>query len=101
MRDFLLTVAVYNESAAGPIRYDSLRERMAALGLRDYLVNDSGEWVALPENVYAAWIQAEDSDAALREWHQRLGSAFGPGLARGAFFVAAGTDAAWQAQVFE
>jgi hypothetical protein len=101
MRAFLLTVTAYNESSTGPIRYDALRERLAELGLRDYLVNAAGEWVALPDNVYAAWVKGDDSDTILQEWNEKLGVLFGAGRSRAAFFLAVGSNAAWQAQVFE
>jgi hypothetical protein len=64
-------------------------------------VNDADEWIPLPDNVYAAWVEGEDGDAILREWNAKLGSLFGSGRARGAFLVTVGTAAAWQAQVFE
>jgi hypothetical protein len=101
MKDFLLTVTAYSESSAGPIHYDALREQLAQLGLRDYLVNDAGEWIALPDNVYAAWVKGPDSDAVLAEWKQRLRALFGSRKSRAAFFVTAGSAAAWHAQVFE
>jgi len=52
---FLVTVTAYTEDASGPITYHALRDRLASLGLRDYLVNDDEEWVALPDNVFATW----------------------------------------------
>jgi hypothetical protein len=100
-RDFLVTVTAYDESYTGPIRYESLRERIAELGLHDYLVNDSQEWIALPTNVFATWVQGDDCDNILEEWNRKLGSLFGAGRPRGAFLVTVGTAAAWQAQVFE
>src|SRR5262249_44950935 len=101
MTDFLVTVTAYNESSTGQIKYDSLRERLAVLGLRDYLVNDSGEWIALPENVFAVWVEGVDSDSVLKEWHAKLSTFFGPSRGGGAFFVTVGSAAVWQAQVFE
>ena len=101
MQDFLLTITAYTVSASGPIQYESLRDQLAGLGLKDYLINDANEWIALPDNMYAAWVEGTDSDTILKEWHTKLASLFGPGHARGAFFVAVGSDAAWQAQVFE
>ena len=101
MRDFLLTVTAYSESATGPIRYESLRERLGELGLKDYLINDAGEWVALPDGTYAAWVEGDDSDALLHQWRERL-AAISPRVGgRAAFLLTVGTDAAWQAQVFE
>jgi hypothetical protein len=101
MRDFLLTVAAMSESLAGPITYHNLREQLAELGLRDFLVNDANEWIALPQNVYAAWVKGRDSDSILAEWHEKLSGHFGSGKSRAAFFLTVGSDAAWQAQVFE
>jgi hypothetical protein len=101
MRDFLLIVAAFKEYYAGSLKYDNLRERLAELGLRDYLINDGNEWVALPDNMYAAWVKGDNSDAVMAEWNQKLGSLFGSGNSPGAFFVSVGADAVWQAQVFE
>jgi hypothetical protein len=94
-------VTAYDEIYSGPIRYEFLRERLTEVGLIDYLINDDGEQISLPENVFAAWVQGEESDTILKEWNQKLGSLFGSNRPRGAFFVTVGTGAAWQAQVFE
>jgi hypothetical protein len=89
MADFLVTVTAYQEIYSGQIRYESLRERLAELGLKDYLINDAGEWISLPENVFAKWVIGEESDAILNEWNQKLGSLFGSNRPQGAFFVTA------------
>jgi hypothetical protein len=99
--DFLVTVTAYKESASGPIGYESLRERMASLGLRDYLINDAQEWIALPENVYAAWVEGEDSDSVVEQWRSRLASQFDRTYGPGVFFVTVGSDAVWFSQLFE
>ena len=101
MRDFLLIVAAFNEFHGGALKYDNLRARLAEVGLPDYLINDGNEWIALPDDVYAAWVKGDDPDGVLAEWKQKLGQLFGTGRSPGAFFVSVGADAVWQAQVFE
>jgi hypothetical protein len=101
MQDFLITVAAYSQSYQGPIQYNRLREQLANIGLRDYLINDANEWIELPPNIFAAWVEGENGDAVLGEWRQRLGAIFGSGKSPGAFFVAVGTDAVWLSQTFE
>ena len=100
MQDFLVTVTVYTESDGSPLRYDGLREKMASLGLRDYLINDANEWIALPENVYAAWADGPDSDAVIEQWREKLASLFGGAHNTGQFFVTVGSTAVWMAQLF-
>ena len=101
MREFLVTVVAYQESLSGPIKYQDLRGELYDLGLRSYLVNDDNEWIELPEGTFAMWVTGEDSDTILSEWNRKLGTHFGGGRQRGAFLVAVGTDAAWQAPVFD
>ena len=102
MRDFLVTVTAYTKCDVDtPMHYSGLREKMASLGLRDYLVNDANEWIALPENVYAVWLSGPDSDTVIEQMRLKLASLWGGQQARGCFFITVGADAAWLSQVFE
>jgi len=102
MGDFLVTVTAYTKHDGDtPMHYSDLREKMASLGLRDYLVNDANEWIALPENVYAEWLSGPDSDTVIEQMRLKIASLWGGQNSRGVFFVTVGSDAVSLSQLFE
>jgi hypothetical protein len=100
MKDFLLVVNLYGAFSQDPIQCKLMREQMQMLGMDDYLVNDLDERIALPDNVYADWIAAEDCDSLITEWNLKISEIFHSNNLKGCSFITVGTEAVWWSQGF-
>ncbi|MDF0552120.1 hypothetical protein [Kamptonema sp. UHCC 0994] len=100
MKDFLLTVTVYGEFSQDPLQCKLMSDQLKELGLNDYLINDIGEWTALPDNIYADWVEGEDCDLVIAEWNLKIAALFRSNKLKGFCFITVGTEAVWFSQGF-
>lgn len=100
MRYFLLTVTLYGQLTQDHLQCDIVREQMKVLGLQDYLVNDADERIALPDNIYADWVEGENCDSIIAEWNLKIAEVFRSNNLKGCSFITVGADAVWQSQCF-